>query len=70
MAKVICNMKCKHRSKRPLRKYKYESGNRCYGCTLDTISVSRIFDPDNYVVQVVAEEDMAHCLNYEPIEED
>ena len=70
IAKVICNMNCKHRSKKPLRTYKYKSGDRCYGCTLDAISVSRIFDPDDYVIEVVGEENMAHCLCYEPIEED
>ena len=69
MAKVICNMKCKHRSKKPLRTYKYRSGEKCYGCTLDAISVSRIFDPDDYVVEVVEEKNMAQCSCYEPIEE-
>lgn len=70
MAKVICGMNCKHKSKKPLRTYKYKSGERCYGCTLDAISVSRIFDPDEYVVEVVGEENMAQCVHYEPIKED
>ena len=70
MAKVICNMNCKHRSKKPLRTYKYKSGDRCYGCTLDAICVSRIIDPDDYVVEVVDEENMAHCAYYEPMEVD
>lgn len=70
MAKVICNMNCKHRSKKPLRTYKYKSGDRCYGCTLDAICVSRIIDPDDYVVEVVDEENMAHCEYYEPMEVD
>lgn len=69
MAKVICSMNCKHRSKRPMRKYKYKSGNLCYGCTLDAVSISRILDPDNYVVQVIDEKEMARCLHYEPVEE-
>ena len=70
MAKVICGMNCKHRSKKPLRTYKYKSGDKCYGCTLDAIPVSRISDPDEYVVEAVGEENMAHCLCYEPVEED
>lgn len=69
MAKVICSMNCKHRSKRPMRKYKYESGDPCYGCTLDAVSISRILDPDDYVGQVIDEKEMAHCLYYEPVEE-
>ena len=69
MAKVICGMNRKHRSKKPLRTYKYKSGDKCYGCTLDAIPVSRISDPDEYVVEAVGEENMAHCLCYEPVEE-
>ena len=54
MAKVMCNMvHCKHRSKRPLRSYIGKNGEKCYGCTLDMIGVSRISDPDDYVVEVV-----------------
>ena len=70
MAKVICNMNCKHRSKRPSRTYTTRDGRKCYGCTLDVISINRIFDPDNYVIQVIEERDMARCLYYEPIEEE
>lgn len=70
MAKVICEMNCKHRSKRPMQRYRYESGDPCYGCTLDVISISRIADPDNYVIQVIDEKEMARCLNYEPVEEE
>lgn len=71
MAKVICNMtKCKHRSKRPMRSYVRKSGEKCYGCMLDVIDILRIFDPDEYVVKVVGEENMATCINYEPVEED
>lgn len=70
MAKVVCNMKyCKHRSKRPMRSYNKKSGEKCYGCMLDAISIRRIFDPDNYVVEVVSEENMAVCGYYEPMEE-
>lgn len=71
MAKVICNMtKCKHRSKRPMRSYIKKSGEKCYGCKLDVINISRIFDPDEYVVEVVTEENMAACSNYEPAEDE
>lgn len=31
MAKATCSMKCKHRSKRPMQKYKHASGDPCYG---------------------------------------
>lgn len=70
MAKVICQMNCKHRSKRPMRNYKFKSGGRCYGCTLDAITILRIFDPDDYVVHAVGEENMGSCIHYEPIDED
>lgn len=69
MAKVICSMNCKYRSKRPLRNYRYKSGERCYGCVLDVINISRMFDPDLYIVEVVGEENMARCSKYEPLEE-
>lgn len=69
MAKVVCRMNCKHRSKRALRTYRYKTGERCYGCTLDVIDISRIFDPDIYVVEVVGKENMARCSQYEPLEE-
>lgn len=71
MTKIICDMeKCKHRSKKPLRSYTTKSGERCYGCTLDTIKISRIVDPDDYVVEVVSEENMAACAYYDPINEE
>lgn len=70
MAKVICKMECKHRSKRPMRSYKYRDGSKCYGCKLDVIDISRVFDPDGYAEQVLGESCMAHCIYYEPIEED
>lgn len=71
MAKVICNMvKCKHRSKRPLRSYVKKSGEKCYGCTLEVITISRICDPDDYVVEVVDEENIGACANYSPIDEE
>ena len=53
MAKVVCNMNCKHRSKKPLRNYVRYNGERCYGCLLGAISISRISDSDEYVVEVV-----------------
>lgn len=71
MPKVICDMvKCKHRSKRPLRSYIKKSGEKCYGCTLDAISILRITDPDNYVVEVIDEKNMASCADYDPIDEE
>lgn len=71
MTKIICDMvKCKHRSKRPLRSYIKKSGEKCYGCTLDAISISRITDPDDYVVEVVDEKNMAVCACYKPIDEE
>lgn len=71
MAKVICNMtKCKHQSKRPMRSYIKKTGKKCYGCMLDKIDISRIFDPDGDVKMVLGETEMAHCLDYEPAEED
>ena len=58
MATIVCTMNCKHRSKRPLRKYTFKDGRKCYGCKLETVTISRIFDPE--------EEQMAHCNCYEP----
>lgn len=69
MAKVICNMVyCKHRSKRPMRSYVKKSGEKCYGCMLDAIDISRIFDPDGEVEKALGEKEMAQCLCYEPDE--
>ena len=69
MAKVICNMVyCKHRSKRPMRSYVKKSGEKCYGCMLDAIDISRIFDPDGEAEMVLGEKNMAQCLYYEPDE--
>lgn len=68
MAVVTCTMNCVHRSKRPLRKWKRKDGKKCYGCTLEAVTISRICDPDNYIIDVVGEEEMASCANYEPIE--
>ena len=70
MAVVTCTMNCIHRSKRPLRKWKRKSGEKCYGCTLEAITISRIYDPDKDVFNLVGEEKMARCANYEPIESD
>lgn len=67
MAKVICNMTdCVHRSKRPLRKWRYKSGARCYGCTLETVSVSKVFDPDGDIEATAGIENTARCSCYEP----
>ena len=69
MTKIICNVDCQHRSKMPLRSYTKRNGEKCYGCSLDAVSISRIFDPDNYVVEVVGEGNMAVCMYYKPVEE-
>lgn len=71
MAKIICDMvRCKHRSKRPMRSYIKKSGEKCYGCMLDVTDIVRISDPDDYVVDTIGEENMASCIHYEPIEEE
>ncbi len=68
MTIVLCLMTdCKYRSKRASKKYKYKNGEKCYGCTRKTILVGEIFDPDNYVVDVVGKENMAQCEFYEPL---
>lgn len=67
MATVICSMPCKHRAKRPLRKWIKKNGDKVYGCKLEVISISKILDPDNYIIEVLGDKDMAQCINYEPI---
>lgn len=69
MAVVICTLDCKHRSKRPLRKWKRKSGDECYGCTLEAVTISRMWDPDGDAHALLGEESMARCANYEPIED-
>lgn len=68
MAKVICDMNCKHKSKEPLKTYKYRSGEKCYGCTLDAISIT-IIPPAGNEETMIGKADMAHCVNYEPVED-
>lgn len=47
MADLICDMAdCKHRSKRPLKKWRSKDGSRCYGCTLQYIITNCVVDPD------------------------
>lgn len=66
MAKVICSMTdCVHRSKRPMRKWKYTNGAKCHGCTLDFVTVSRVFDTDGDIEALAGSENMAHCDHYE-----
>ena len=70
MATVICTMTdCVHRSKRKLKRWQFKSGQPCYGCKLESITISEIFDPDRYVEQIISKEDMARCCFYEPKEE-
>lgn len=67
MATVICYMTdCIYRSKRPSKKYTTKDGGKCYGCMKDAIAISRIPDPDDYVINVVGEENMGTCLYYTP----
>lgn len=70
MAQVICNMNCKNRSKKPLRKWKMKSGAKAYGCKLEAIVVGRILDPDGDCCAKIGEYCMAQCKYYEPIEEE
>ena len=44
MADLICSMICKHRSKRPLRKWRNKDGSPCFGCSLKYVKISRVFD--------------------------
>ena len=67
MTVVACRMDCKHRSKRPLRKYKYKDGSKCYACTLEGITITHNFGE---VKAVAGERNMAMCNNYEPLERD
>lgn len=69
MADLICSMNCKHRSKRPLRKWRKKNGSPCYGCRLEYVKISRVFDLDGDIYAVAGEENMAHCVFYEPLNE-
>ena len=40
MADLICSMICKHRSKRPLRKWRNKDGSPCFGCSLKYVKIS------------------------------
>lgn len=68
MAIIVCKMNCKHRSRRPLRKWRGTDGSRLYGCTRETAVISRIFDFDGDILAVAGEENMAHCAFYEPLD--
>lgn len=70
MANVICLVTdCKYRSKRPLKKWRFRSGERCYGCALDVMTVTETFDPDGDIHEVGGPDVHTHCVNYEPEEE-
>jgi len=69
MADLICSMACKHRSKRPLRKWKKKDGSPCYGCSLKYVNISRAFDWDGDIYAVAGEKNMARCVFYEPLDE-
>lgn len=68
MATIVCKMNCKHRSRRPLRKWRGTDGSDLYGCTRKTVVISRIFDFDGDIFTVAGEENMAHCAFYEPLD--
>lgn len=68
MATVICDMACKHRSKRPLRKWRHKDGRPCYSCRLEYVLISRVFDIDGDICDTAGEQNMAHCAFYKPIE--
>lgn len=59
---------CKNKSKRPLKKYETTDGKACYGCTLDYISINKIFDADGDI-EAEGEASMAHCEFYKSFEE-
>ena len=69
MADLICSMICKHRSKRPLRKWWNKDGSPCFGCSLKYVKISRVFDMDGDICAVAGEGNMAHCAFYEPLDE-
>ena len=69
MADLICSMICKHRSKRPLRKWRKKDGSPCFGCSLKYVNISRVFDLDGDICAGAGEGNMAHCAFYEPLEE-
>lgn len=71
MADVICQMSdCIHRSKRRSRKWRYNSGAPCYGCTLEAITITNVFDPDGDIEAVAGADNMTKCLHYERREAD
>ena len=70
MATVICNMvDCVYRSKRKLKKWVRRDGEPCYGCTLNVITVRRVFDPDGDIARVAGEDNMACCAHYKKVVE-
>ena len=67
MAVLICDAPCVHRSKRALRSWKRKVGGKCYGCSLDAVVVSRVFDPDGDITAVAGIENTAVCSRFSPI---
>jgi len=59
---------CVHRSKRKLKKWVRKDGEPCYGCTLDVITIRRVYDPDGDIAIVSGEENMATCAHYKKID--
>lgn len=70
MATVICTVAdCKHRSKRKLKIWQYSNGKPCYGCTLKTVSISHVNDPDGQIEAVAGKQNTAICLHYESVDQ-
>lgn len=70
MATLICDIEdCVHRSKRPLRKWHYRDGRKCYGCRLESVVINRIFDMDGEAEEIFGRENTAICANYKPKED-
>lgn len=67
MAVLICDAPCEHRSKRALRSWKRKAGGKCYGCSLDAVVISRVFDPDGDITAVAGVENTAVCSRFKPI---
>ena len=67
MADLMCSMSdCVYLSKRPLRKWRGKHGEKCYGCSLKYIVISKTFDPDGDIEAVAGLEKMANCSFYKP----
>ena len=63
MTDVICGMEeCIHRSKKPMRKYKYNDGRKCYKCTLEIVQIK---DKGCQETDELLDERLPCCNKYE-----